>query len=663
MKLFYTKAIITLLLAANSISLWASEAEIWRDTVNYNDIVYQEQDLNEFYILIESIKTLSVDASNADSIKSEMDRLLDIFAEISGAMLFANIEVNKDVTNSYFAKEFSKNQALLGEARNAVIYTFGYLSYTPCSFIVNEFFLGIFPNGDIPTIVSDEALSDSAMYYKSKELELQTSYYAALATGFPVEVNGQMMTVDEILSSNLTDSLRLEAYTDYKIHKNEVLGNLLLELAKARSNKARHTNYENYLALRYAELNRTYLPSEVNKTNTYVKKYLTPYLQKVDSTYEANKNNIETIEGGADNLLSILSEVLEQDFDEMQCALDYMKKYEMYDIGSGENRTTLSFCDNFNQYNSPFMIISSQWYQDKGLSTLIHEFGHYYSSYTNSKERNLIFERNHDLEEICSQGFELLTANVLSKTLSEDEALAELSIIMRSMLLGGLINGCIVNAFEQELYNNPNMSLDELNELFISTSNSFLEGDSSLAYHDRYNWVSINHLFVVPLYYISYTMSALPSLELWAIARQDKELAKQKYYALLEKGAFGDYSTTLESAGLNTAFDEELYKNVSAALDDFLNLETTSLKNTEAQTGITAYPNPVSDHFIINTSNSTIQGSKSYRLYDTKGALLKKGILNQIENNIDMEKYSAGIYMLTLENEDQTIEHITIIKQ
>ena len=83
-------------------------------------------------------------------------------------------------------------------------------------------------------------------------------------------------------------------------------------------------------------------------------------------------------------------------------------------------------------------------------------------------------------------------------------------------------------------------------------------------------------------YYISYSMSALPSLELFVKGVEDFESAKQSYFKLFtftdneefaEIDEFGDlvvtagYAETLEYAGLYSPFQEELYTSLKNYFD------------------------------------------------------------------------------------------------
>ena len=61
----------------------------------------------------------------------------------------------------------------------------------------------------------------------------------------------------------------------------------------------------------------------------------------------------------------------------------------------------------------------------------------------------------------------------------------------------------------------------------------------------------ISHNYDAPLYYISYAVSALASLQLWTIAQEDFSAAVDCYLSILGQGAYEEgYFTVLENAGL-----------------------------------------------------------------------------------------------------------------
>ena len=76
-----------------------------------------------------------------------------------------------------------------------------------------------------------------------------------------------------------------------------------------------------------------------------------------------------------------------------------------------------------------------------------------------------------------------------------------------------------------------------------------------------------------------------------------------------------------------------------------------------------AYPNPVTDHLILNISDdSFIENRFTASLYDMKGNVIKQQIIDNKETTIDMADQTAGIYFLKINSENQEIKTFKIIK-
>ena len=93
------------------------------------------------------------------------------------------------------------------------------------------------------------------------------------------------------------------------------------------------------------------------------------------------------------------------------------------------------------------------------------------------------------------------------------------------------------------------------------------------------------------------------------------------------------------------------------------NYEITAIKTVEQNViDVSLYPNPVPDliHLRINNKNSS--GCK-YRLTDGLGKTLQTGLVDQTEENIDFSNYKPGTYFLIVNQNNQIIKSLQIIKK
>jgi hypothetical protein len=60
----------------------------------------------------------------------------------------------------------------------------------------------------------------------------------------------------------------------------------------------------------------------------------------------------------------------------------------------------------------------------------------------------------------------------------------------------------------------------------------------------------------------------------------------------------------------------------------------------------TVYPNPASDKVYINN----LDGFQEYSILNMQGKVVKSGILNNYQNQINVETYASGMYFIMLQN-------------
>ena len=263
-----------------------------------------------------------------------------------------------------------------------------------------------------------------------------------------------------------------------------------------------------------------------------------------DCWYAQSQDVSEAISQDSEALLDTVQRYVRDMDPQLGEAFSYMREMELYDIGTdGEN----GFQDFF---------------------SLTHEFGHFAAAL--EEEVPWLYRPNCvDVCEIQSQGLELLMLHYkeeLFGDLAEDAQLQNLGNTMDSIVAGALLD-----EFETTVYENPDLTLEEMNQLF---------GDLNAQYDQWYfvndedgqcfSWVDIGHLYHQPLYYIGYAASAYPAMQLWLKSQTDWQGAVNCYMELSAMGVSYPYQAALDECGLQSIFEEgaleEMTERVGAAL-------------------------------------------------------------------------------------------------
>lgn len=246
----------------------------------------------------------------------------------------------------------------------------------------------------------------------------------------------------------------------------------------------------------------------------------------------------------------------------------------MRDVFESENCV---FADNKNSHptafqtwlyeaDKPFCLFGSSGQES---TTIIHEIGHYYAAYTNDDISD------YDLCETHSQSNEFLFMNYCSDKLPKN--------VFRTAMLYQLVNTCgtitlasIVDQFEQRVYS---LSTEELEAMTVEDFDAIMNEIKS---YDEYSGVIASFidpceywkLVAVsnPVYYVSYSVSAVASLNIYAMALEDPDAAMAAYRALVETSGIEDmgYVEALGVAGVISPFDESAHRNIASLIDKFL---------------------------------------------------------------------------------------------
>lgn len=189
--------------------------------------------------------------------------------------------------------------------------------------------------------------------------------------------------------------------------------------------------------------------------------------------------------------------------------------------------------------------------------TVIHELGHYYGSkYVDAWSQPM------DLAETQSQGNEWLYTKFLQKHINLELYIGLVEYQMVSVI-GEIIAYVMIDEFEQQVYTHENageLTLRQYNKLMENVAKSYggIDYISENVMDIQMYWKYV--VLESPVYYISYAVSAVAAVNLFAIAEEDENKAREIYCKLLEEPVEdGGFLENISSAGLAGPFEESVY--------------------------------------------------------------------------------------------------------
>ena len=386
------------------------------------------------------------------------------------------------------------------------------------------------------------------LFFKNKTQEYIDQY---IADHSPKEGSGG--------STTITTSQKIEMLlNDYKAGKLERYQAFHDYVALAKQ-LAEEKKADNYLAYKYKQNGRDYTVEKAMDLSGYVTTYLTPLRTSL-------REKLSILE--QDQEIKKSRTALEKNF--FGKNIDLLREYSLT-LGSPYKENFQSFFEGGNYFfsnvdnpnvtgytatNASFgrIIFLSKGYQN--LMTFTHEFGHYNAGEVFGGTSSL------DLLETHSQGNAmLLLSYIKNSSLIEPKVAQAFTYEELAAHINDVLIGCAVNELENYAYTTDfdQTSLEnKFEELIEKYGANITRNHKDFMYQVLLNYQG---------YYISYAVSAVAAIELYAKATDNFTSGVNAYKSIFTKDTPDEeFTLSLSNAGLIDIFDENAYKTIQSAL-------------------------------------------------------------------------------------------------
>lgn len=496
---------------------------------------------------LDKLETLA-DTDKSDKIIKLYDLLYDQCVELDSLYTVSYVKHSTDISDEYYDKEQLYCYKTLVDKEDRLCEICRHITQGPSA----DSFRQHVGKQAFDTFADYDEMTDREKKLVRQEQKLIEEYYDTYeeidARG--VKCNGTTWTMEDLMGdkgSNLAYS-NYDAYleTYYKLTGkfNQATGPIFLKLLKIRVELADINGYDNYAD--YADeqaFSRDYTGRDLKPLYADVKKIADRYYNNyysamsvgMESSYPKLSEkellkNLEKYSGKVSNLAGKSCRML---LDE-----------KLYNMGNSENRQDSSYTTVIHRTDKPF--ICQTLNSEDDFAVLTHEFGHFIQ-YSAVHQNNLLTDfDNIDLAEIASNGYQGLMTHYYDDIFG-GEADAATRYALEN-LLGNVVDGCLMDEFQREVYANPEMNLKEINRTYTEIAAQY---DAELKGDPGYNWVFISHNFENPMYYISYTASGLAALQIWNQSQTDFEGAVHTWEKIVKTGSFNKkYLTVMDECDL-----------------------------------------------------------------------------------------------------------------
>lgn len=416
-----------------------------------------------------------------------------------------------------------------------------------------------------------EEMTDEERELYLRENSLEQEYDTAAQEDYFFEYDGEEWNFDRLMleGDDLSEEAYIDIYQGIYNAKNSVLGEIYLELVGIRNQRAKLEGYDNYGEYAYEEQYvRDYSVKEAKELFKEIRSKVVPAVYSLQKEYQSKDiwALYDLPETTGQERFALIRPYLEEIDPEIAETFDYMEEHQLYDMEPSVGKADTGFTTWLDYFKDAFIFdCPAGNYYD--YTTTIHEFGHYHYMFRNTEDI-MLQSNNIDLCEIHSQGLEMLFYEYQDELL-EGEAGELFQFIEVYQMIDNIVNASLLSEFELKVYENPDMSLEELNKLYLSLSESYG------IYYNRnikelYTWVDVPHIFNSPCYYIGYATSAFTALDILTLAQEDRQEAIEKYMMLTTLPTYAAYCEAVEYVELRDIFEKgvpaEIVKEAAGVL-------------------------------------------------------------------------------------------------
>ncbi len=419
------------------------------------------------------------------------------------------------------------------------------------------------------------------------------SEYQNLYASATVEFDGKTMPLP-LLGPYKQDpdrAVRKAAYeADAKFfdsHREE-LDTLYDKLVKVRDAQAKKMGLPNYIPLGYDRMGRNcYTAKDVAAFRDQIAEDMVPIVAKVKEA-QRRRIGVEKLafydepisfadgnavpEGTPDEILAAGKKMYQELSPETAEFIDFMFENELFDVLSRDGKAPGGYCTEIADYKSPF--IFSNFNATAGdVDVLTHEAGHAFEAYRAFKQElpSLLHSPTIEACECHSMSMEFLTAPWHYLFFGKQTDKYELGHCEDALVF--IPYGCMVDEFQHKVYENPEMTPEQRNELWLSLEKKYrpwIDFDNLPFYSRGGGWQRQLHIYEVPLYYIDYCMAQTVAFQFWNLSRENYAEAWKRYMTFVDKAGTATFAELVESAGLKVPYHAGCIKEIGESISRWL---------------------------------------------------------------------------------------------
>jgi len=440
---------------------------------------------------------------------------------------------------------------------------------------------------------SEKSFREDIIPDLQEENKLSTEYSKLIASA-AIEFEGKTYNLAQLAALTQSDdrALRERAFNarmNFFVENEAKIDEIYDKMVHLRDSIAKKLGFKNFVELGYIRMSRyDYDENDVATYREEVLKHIVPVASRL---YKEQQERLgqerlryfdekitflsgnPTPKGTPDELVEAARKMYHEMSPETAEFIDVMLDGELIDLVSKPGKEGGGYCTSINDYKVPFVFANFNG-TSGDADVLTHEMGHAFQVY---QSRNIPVPEclwpSMESCEIFSMGMEFFAWPWSEGFFKEDTKKYHYHH------LGGTVKfvpyGVLVDHFQHEVYNKPDMTPDERKACWRKLEKMYLP-------HKDYEgcdilekgcwWFQQGHIFGSPFYYIDYTLAQICALQFWKRTQVDNDpQAWPDYLEMCQCGGTLPFRQLLKVGHLREPFQQgilgEVMDSVSAYLD------------------------------------------------------------------------------------------------
>ena len=518
-------------------------------------------------------------AEEAEMFLTEWDRLM---SHADTMMSLAYVRSSIDTNDEYYEKEveyideISPELTELGQSFAELLVNSPFRKelegkFGSLMFLNSEIFLKAFSKEIIPETQETN--------------KLETEYQKLIASA-QVDFDGKKCTISQLMpyKQSADDEIRRAAWlkeAEFYSENGKKLDEIFDRLVDLRDRKAKKLGYDNFVKLGYLQMNRNcYDQEDVSRFRKAVVQYIVPIADRLyrdqamrtglaypfsfaDAALHFRDGNPKP-SGTSEDILETGKKLYHSLSEESAEFIDTMIENELIDVLSKKGKASGGYCTQLADYKVPFIFANFNGTADD-VEVITHEAGHAFAFYCARD----IFPSDNQSPTLEACEIHSMTMEFFGWRMSDEFFGSDSEKFRYSHLFGALTfipYGAMVDHFQHIIYEHPEMSPAQRHEVWselIRVYMPWMKLDGSPFYGEGKGWQRQLHIYENPFYYIDYCLAQTVALEFWAIMQRSHSDAWKRYMKLVRKAGTQTFTELVETAGLDSPFDEKTLREVA----------------------------------------------------------------------------------------------------